>query len=93
MPEQMLGQMVVGSYPDTVQGSPAVEAAEERYKLKYAVGVCTALREYDPKAFQEYFGGSMEACVRQAGAFADLNFDMWKIKWGPGIAGRIAAFR
>ncbi|MEM3426414.1 MAG: hypothetical protein QXI42_11540 [Thermoproteota archaeon] len=89
----MSAPTIVGSYPDTVQGSPAAEAAEEKYKLKYAIGVCTALREYDPKAFQEMFGGDMNTCIRKAGAFADLNFDMWKVKWGPSLASRIASFQ
>ncbi|AAU25966.1 hypothetical protein TTSV1_gp16 [Thermoproteus tenax spherical virus 1] len=82
----------VGSYPDTVQGSPAAERAEEVYKVKYAVGICQALKEYDPQAFQEYFGGDMQKCVRAAGSFADLNFDTWKIKWGRNLGAQISAF-
>lgn len=83
--------VVVGSYPDTVQGTPYVEAAEEKYKLRYAIGVCNALRQADPKTFEETFG-SMENCLRQAGAFADFNFDAWKIRWPQNLALRIASF-
>lgn len=86
------GGVRVGSYPDTVAGSEAAEAAEEKYKVSYAIGVCDALRRYDPKAFQEMFGGDFNQCVYKAGAFADLNFDSWKSKWGPKLASRIAVF-
>lgn len=82
----------VGSYPDAVQGTPFVEAAEEKYKIKYAVGVCLALRESDPEGFNRMFG-SFDECVRQAGAFADRNFDMWKVKWPKTLAAQIKAFK
>lgn len=77
--------------PETVVGTPEVEITEEMYKRNYAVGVCDALRRYDPKAFHEYFGGDFSRCVTQAIQFADVNFDKWKISWGPGLAARIAA--
>lgn len=82
----------IGSYPDTVQGTPFVEAAEEKYKVKYAIGVCLALREADPEGFQREFG-SMEACIRSASAAGDAFFDMWKIKWPVALRNRIAAFK
>lgn len=81
----------IGSYPDTVQGTPFVEAAEEKYKVKYAVGVCIALREADPEGFAREFG-SMENCVRAASAAGDAFFDMWKVKWPTALRERIKAF-
>ena len=85
--------MNIGEYPDRVQGTPFVEAIEEKYKMKYAVAVCNALKEADPQTFNQYFGGSMEECVRAASRFADFNFDLWKVKWPKGLAGSIAAFK
>lgn len=82
----------LGSYPDAVQGTPYVEAAEEKYKLRYAIGVCSALKEADPEEFNRTFG-SMEECIRQASAFADKNFDMWKVKWPKALAYQIKVFK
>ena len=84
--------MNIGEYPDRVQGSPYVEAVEEKYKLKYAVAVCNALKEADPATFNQHFG-SMEECIRAASRYADFNFDTWKVKWPRGLAGNIAAFK
>jgi len=81
----------VGSYPDRITGNEYMEALEEKYKVKYAVGVCNALRQLDPKTFQETFG-SFEECVRRAGAFADFNFDGWKVNWPTKLAASIKAF-
>jgi hypothetical protein len=85
----------IGSYPDTVQGTPFVEQAEEKYKLRYALGVCTALREADPKGFEETFGAGdagLRNCALKAGAYADRNFDTWKIKWPTALRAQIATF-
>jgi hypothetical protein len=86
---------LVGNYPDTVQGTPFVEQAEEKYKLRYALGVCTALREADPKGFEDTFGAGdagLRNCALKAGAYADRNFDMWKVKWPTALRAQIAAF-
>lgn len=94
MPQVPQGYQV-GSYPDMVQGTPYVEAIEERYKVKYALGICQALREADPKGFEETFGAGeagLRNCVYKAGAFADRNFDMWKIKWPTALRAYISAF-
>jgi len=82
----------LGSYPDRIQGTEFVEAAEEKYKLRYALAVCNALKEADPQTFNEYFG-SMEECVRRASAFADYNYDMWKVNWPKRLASSIALFK
>jgi len=85
----------IGSYPDTVQGTPFTEAAEEKYKASYAIGVCLALKEADPKGFEETFGAGeagLRACAMKAGAYADRNFDAWKIKWPSSLRTRIATF-
>jgi hypothetical protein len=85
----------IGEYPDRVQGTQFVEAAEEKYKLNYAVNTCIALREADPRGFEETFGPGEQGfrnCVLKAGAFADYNFDMWKVKWPAALRTRIATF-
>ncbi len=85
----------VGSYPDTVVGTPFVEQAEEKYKLRYALGICTALKEADPKGFEEVFGAGeagLRNCALKAGAYADRNFDMWKIKWPTAMRAYISTF-
>jgi len=87
--------MPVGSYPDSIQGTPFVEMAEEKYKLRYALGVCTALREADPKGFEETFGAGdagLRNCALKAGSYADRNFDIWKVKWPTALRAQIAAF-
>lgn len=89
----MSAQMQIGSYPDRVSGPEAVEALEEKYKAKYAIGVCNALRQYAPETFQREFGGDMSRCVYQAGAYADFNFDTWKVNWPSALATRIATFK
>jgi hypothetical protein len=89
------GGIPVGSYPDSVQGTPFVEAAEEKYKMRYALGVCTALKEADPKGFEETFGAGevgLRNCALKAGAYADRNFDVWKVKWPTSLRAQIAAF-
>ena len=87
----MAGRFQIGSYPDTVTGTPFVEMTEEKYKRRYAVGVCMALQKADPQTFNSVFG-SLENCVRQAGAFADFNFDKWKISWPTNLSTAIATF-
>jgi hypothetical protein len=89
------GTIPVGSYPDAVQGTQFVEQIEEKYKLRYALGVCTALREADPKGFEETFGAGeagLRNCALKASAYADRNFDMWKIKWPAALRAQIASF-
>lgn len=86
-------QYQIGSYPDAVVGTEAMEAVEEKYKAKYALGVCNSLKTLAPDVFQREFGGDMATCVYRAGAYADLNFDTWKIKWPTALAGRIGAFK
>ena len=85
----------VGDYPDRIQGTPFVEAAEEKYKLNYAINTCLALKEADPKGFEETFGAGEQGlrnCALKAGAYADYNFDMWKVNWPSSLRTRIATF-
>jgi len=93
MPDGVNPGIQLGSYPDRVQGTEFVEAAEEQYKLRYALAICNALKQADPQTFNEFFGGSMEECVRRASAFADYNFDMWKVNWSKRLASSIALFK
>ncbi len=86
-----VGGFQIGSYPDRVQGTEFVEAAEEKYKRNYALRTCLALQQADPETFKQVFG-DLATCVYKAGAFADANFDMWKITWPRNLASAIATF-
>jgi len=80
-----LGELKIANVPDTVHGTEAVEAAEEQYKIKYAMQTCDFLKTAFPDQFKVTFG-SYEECVYQLSAGADIAFDKWKTGYPTGIA-------
>jgi hypothetical protein len=80
-----VGELRIASVPDTVQGSEAVEAAEELYKAKYAMRTCDYIRTAFPKEFELMFK-SYDECVYQLSAGADIAFDKWKTAYPSGLA-------
>lgn len=80
-----LGELRIANVPDTVVGSEVVEAAEEQYKIKYAMQTCDFLRTAFPEQFKVAFK-SYEDCVYQLSAGADVAFDKWKTGYPAGIA-------
>jgi hypothetical protein len=80
-----VGELRIANVPDTVQGSEMVEAAEEQYKIKYAMQTCDFLRNAFPDQFKITFK-SYEECVYQLSAGADIAFDKWKTAYPTGIA-------
>jgi hypothetical protein len=80
-----VGELRIANVPDAVQGSELVEAAEEQYKIKYAMQTCDFLRNAFPDQFKVAFK-SYEECVYQLSAGADVAFDKWKTAYPTGIA-------
>jgi hypothetical protein len=80
-----VGELRIANVPDAVQGSELVEAAEEQYKIKYAMQTCDFLRNAFPDQFKVTFK-SYEECVYQLSAGADIAFDKWKTAYPTGIA-------
>jgi len=80
-----VGELRIANVPDAVQGSELVEAAEEQYKIKYAMQTCDFLRNAFPDQFKVAFK-SYEDCVYQLSAGADIAFDKWKTAYPTGIA-------
>ena len=80
-----VGELKIANVPDAVQGSELVEAAEEQYKIKYAMQTCDFLRNAFPDQFKVAFK-SYEDCVYQLSAGADIAFDKWKTAYPTGIA-------
>jgi hypothetical protein len=80
-----VGELRIANVPDAVQGSELVEAAEEQYKIKYAMQTCDFLRNAFPDQFKITFK-SYEECVYQLSAGADVAFDKWKTAYPTGIA-------
>jgi len=80
-----VGELKIANVPDAVQGSELVEAAEEQYKIKYAMQTCDFLRNAFPDQFKVAFK-SYEECVYQLSAGADVAFDKWKTAYPTGIA-------
>jgi hypothetical protein len=80
-----VGELRIANVPDAVQGSELVEAAEEQYKIKYAMQTCDFLRNAFPDQFKVAFK-SYEECVYQLSAGADIAFDKWKTAYPTGIA-------
>jgi hypothetical protein len=75
----------IANVPDAVTGSEVVEAAEERYKYRYAMRTCDYMRTAFPDQFKNMFK-SYEECVYQLSAGADIGFDKWKTAYPSGIA-------
>jgi len=80
-----VGELRIANVPDAVTGSELVEAAEEQYKIKYAMQTCDFLRNAFPDQFRVTFK-SYEDCVYQLSAGADVAFDKWKTAYPTGIA-------
>jgi len=80
-----VGELRIAHVPDAVQGSEIVEAAEEQYKIKYAMQTCDFLRNAFPDQFKVTFR-SYDECVYQLSAGADIAFDKWKTAYPTGIA-------
>jgi uncharacterized phage-like protein YoqJ len=80
-----VGELRIANVPDAVQGSELVEAAEEQYKIKYAMQTCDFLRNAFPEQFKAAFK-SYEECIYQLSAGADVAFDKWKTAYPNGIA-------
>ena len=77
---------------ETVTPTAQVDLIEKDYKASYATGVCLALLNlYGEDDFRRWFPGGLDECIRKAEQFADLNFDKWKVKWGPKLAYSIKA--
>jgi hypothetical protein len=80
-----VGGLRIANVPDAVAGSEVVEAAEEQYKIKYAMQTCDFLKNAFPDQFRATFR-SYEDCVYQLSAGADIAFDKWKTAYPTGIA-------
>ena len=80
-----VGELKIANVPDAVTGSEIVEAAEEQYKIKYAMQTCDFLRNAFPDQFKVTFR-SYDECVYQLSAGADIAFDKWKTAYPTGIA-------
>jgi len=80
-----VGELRIANVPDAVTGSELVEAAEEQYKIKYAMQTCDFLRNAFPDQFRVAFR-SYEDCIYQLSAGADIAFDKWKTAYPTGIA-------